>query len=148
MEVGKMLNMKVNNIIYFFFFFQAEDGIRDLAVTGVQTCALPISSGQRDHGHQLPALVGGNLALEQGRQLVTVVALAGGLFFASDDLRQLAPERRALLTNPEVLSLAGGPPALPDWEPDETGHPATHWRRDDLLAVFHWTSVGPEGRVR
>src|SRR5205809_3387224 len=28
---------------FFFFFFQAEDGIRDVAVTGVQTCALPIS---------------------------------------------------------------------------------------------------------
>src|SRR5215203_3374641 len=28
----------------FFFFFQAEDGIRDIGVTGVQTCALPISS--------------------------------------------------------------------------------------------------------
>src|SRR5256884_5731199 len=27
------------------FFFQAEDGIRDVAVTGVQTCALPISHG-------------------------------------------------------------------------------------------------------
>src|SRR5258707_8313085 len=29
---------------YFFFFFQAEDGIRDIGVTGVQTCALPISN--------------------------------------------------------------------------------------------------------
>src|SRR6267378_699302 len=29
------------------FFFQAEDGIRDLYVTGVQTCALPISRGGR-----------------------------------------------------------------------------------------------------
>src|SRR6266496_4670697 len=29
--------------MFFFFFFQAEDGIRDLYVTGVQTCALPIS---------------------------------------------------------------------------------------------------------
>src|SRR5205807_6563127 len=28
----------------FFFFFQAEDGIRDYKVTGVQTCALPISA--------------------------------------------------------------------------------------------------------
>src|SRR5258707_14918076 len=27
-----------------FFFFQAEDGIRDIGVTGVQTCALPISA--------------------------------------------------------------------------------------------------------
>src|SRR5690554_7260312 len=29
---------------FFFFFFQAEDGIRDADVTGVQTCALPISN--------------------------------------------------------------------------------------------------------
>src|SRR2546429_6082695 len=29
-------------LLMFFFFFQAEDGIRDVAVTGVQTCALPI----------------------------------------------------------------------------------------------------------
>src|SRR5256885_11393611 len=28
--------------VYYFFFFQAEDGIRDYKVTGVQTCALPI----------------------------------------------------------------------------------------------------------
>src|SRR3712207_7584412 len=28
--------------VVFFFFFQAEDGIRDIGVTGVQTCALPI----------------------------------------------------------------------------------------------------------
>src|SRR5215475_2251030 len=31
-------------VMFFFFFFQAEDGIRDFHVTGVQTCALPISS--------------------------------------------------------------------------------------------------------
>src|SRR4030066_566556 len=31
--------------MWFFFFFQAEDGIRDSSVTGVQTCALPIWSG-------------------------------------------------------------------------------------------------------
>src|SRR2546429_3256815 len=30
-------------VVLGFFFFQAEDGIRDVAVTGVQTCALPIS---------------------------------------------------------------------------------------------------------
>src|SRR6266496_5291078 len=34
---------------FFFFFFQAEDGIRDLYVTGVQTCALPIYRAAR-HG--------------------------------------------------------------------------------------------------
>src|SRR2546430_8925344 len=31
-----------DHLSYVFFFFQAEDGIRDLTVTGVQTCALPI----------------------------------------------------------------------------------------------------------
>src|SRR5437588_5589702 len=31
---------------FFFFFFQAKDGIRDHCVTGVQTCALPISGGR------------------------------------------------------------------------------------------------------
>src|SRR5207253_4553940 len=32
--------------VFFFFFFQAEDGIRDGHVTGVQTCALPIYPGE------------------------------------------------------------------------------------------------------
>src|SRR5690348_17784654 len=32
--------------LFFFFFFQAEDGIRDGRVTGVQTCALPISQNR------------------------------------------------------------------------------------------------------
>src|SRR6266542_3617169 len=35
-------------VFFFVFFFQAEDGIRDATVTGVQTCALPISIGQLD----------------------------------------------------------------------------------------------------
>src|SRR2546429_4292188 len=35
-----------------YFFFQAEDGIRDVAVTGVQTCALPISRGEFEIGIQ------------------------------------------------------------------------------------------------
>src|SRR5258706_8764078 len=44
-------------LFVFFFFFQAEDGIRDWSVTGVQTCALPISELKNrlrracDHGH-------------------------------------------------------------------------------------------------
>src|SRR5262249_59225175 len=36
----------------FFFFFQAEDGIRDWSVTGVQTCALPIFLAQVDQVHR------------------------------------------------------------------------------------------------
>src|SRR3979490_3552504 len=46
----------------FFFFFQAEDGIRDKLVTGVQTCALPICSG---HGGR-----GGRRTARHGRSVV------------------------------------------------------------------------------
>src|SRR5256885_5734410 len=38
-------------VLLFFFFFQAEDGIRDYKVTGVQTCALPISGRLRSRPH-------------------------------------------------------------------------------------------------
>src|SRR5437764_9465723 len=51
------------------FFFQAEDGIRDTSVTGVQTCALPISdqlSGLGDGGVPLRPVVG----IEDGRLLL------------------------------------------------------------------------------
>src|SRR5256886_12792781 len=51
-----LLALELYVSLCFFFFFQAEDGIRDLTVTGVQTCALPISlatmsSLQRFRGH-------------------------------------------------------------------------------------------------
>src|SRR5712671_1295665 len=50
----------------FFFFFQAEDGIRDDLVTGVQTCALPISLRRFGLGEDLPtlAVVGGSQGAE------------------------------------------------------------------------------------
>ena len=38
-------NYRILMFFYVFFFFQAEDGIRDIGVTGVQTCALPICCG-------------------------------------------------------------------------------------------------------
>src|SRR5919205_2854093 len=44
MDIGSCLPQ----IFIFFFFFQAEDGIRDHCVTGVQTCALPISPVQQE----------------------------------------------------------------------------------------------------
>src|SRR5256885_8735899 len=41
----------ITSYVLFFFFFQAEDGIRDYKVTGVQTCALPISATCRRRRH-------------------------------------------------------------------------------------------------
>src|SRR2546430_9362328 len=44
--------------VYIFFFFQAEDGIRDLTVTGVQTCALPICFTKRRIPSSCPYMKG------------------------------------------------------------------------------------------
>src|SRR3712207_9573186 len=47
----------------FLIFFQAEDGIRDIGVTGVQTCALPISGRVGGHGlDPSPSAAGGSLS--------------------------------------------------------------------------------------
>src|SRR2546428_6552184 len=54
--------MTCRSTVFFFFFFQAEDGIRDLIVTGVQTCALPIFEFARptiQEGFDRPARQGG-----------------------------------------------------------------------------------------
>src|SRR6266700_5516048 len=89
----------------FFFFFQAEDGIRDFHVTGVQTCALPISPGRADFpgGGMTRRDDGKTRALAASRTLnprpekVTDPAFAPGSFFDPADLVQVKYEmvRRA-----------------------------------------------------
>src|SRR2546425_1514659 len=57
--------------LWIFFFFQAEDGIRDKLVTGVQTCALPIS---RRPGHHLDAQNLLGRAVEDELEVAAVLA--------------------------------------------------------------------------
>src|SRR2546427_6730255 len=66
-----------------FFFFQAEDGIRDLTVTGVQTCALPICQGGGicDVGDK-----GFGALLDKPRQALRVPANHADLFTALQQL--------------------------------------------------------------
>src|SRR5437867_2347723 len=79
-EIEKMLN-NVIFFVFFLFFFQAEDGIRDRTVTGVQTCALPICVGRFAlHGGQRRGAVrrlGGlkPLRLQQGAHHLADVGL-------------------------------------------------------------------------
>src|SRR5256886_5767225 len=83
-----------------FFFFQAEDGIRDLTVTGVQTCALPISltsqelqqsrdirAGQRYRGFA-------PLQLEEGLQLAKITPIPRHRVRGESPLRERSEERR------------------------------------------------------
>src|SRR6266566_7621204 len=68
--------------IFFFFFFQAEDGIRDYKVTGVQTCALPISPsweyGLAEGGPIIPDKAHFFLTYERKTLSLQNVVLPGG----------------------------------------------------------------------
>src|SRR2546422_11559275 len=64
--------------LFFFFFFQAEDGIRDVAVTGVQTCALPICAGRRPDPRPAPQCAGGVRGAGAARGRVARAPRAGG----------------------------------------------------------------------
>src|SRR5207249_7639373 len=70
-------NLKMSLDVLVFFFFQAEDGIRDRNVTGVQTCALPIlgtwKRGTFRVSQRVPDLAG---------VLTTETKLTGGLIDA------------------------------------------------------------------
>src|SRR6266496_1731528 len=88
-----------------FFFFQAEDGIRDLYVTGVQTCALPIwppaapGTGRPPHSRSRgasrgpPPLVAAGSAVVGGDQAVPVAI----------------GEATGLATRPEAAQTTSGP---------------------------------------
>src|SRR5206468_6786727 len=65
-------------LLFFFFFFQAEDGIRDLIVTGVQTCALPILIRAAEaRGQQL--VVGHSHSFEPPIRKIREIAQSGAL---------------------------------------------------------------------
>src|SRR5690349_22942646 len=90
---------------FFFFFFQAEDGIRDLYVTGVQTCALPISLVQVPEADR--ARVRGQARL--GHELARV-AIEGGDAHVRNETVDRRPEQigRASCRERVEISVGGG----------------------------------------
>src|SRR5690349_16268858 len=76
--------------LLFFFFFQAEDGIRDLYVTGVQTCALPIFESEL-FGHVRGAFTGATTT-KKGK-----FALADGGTIFLDEIGTLNPTLQSKL---------------------------------------------------
>src|SRR3712207_3722753 len=88
------------------FFFQAEDGIRDIGVTGVQTCALPISAPR------LPTPLTGNREPDLGPLLDSGHALAGilqaGQLVVLESTTYPGTTRERLLPVLEESGLAAG----------------------------------------
>src|SRR2546430_3994234 len=82
MRVSTVDDYVISQLI--FFFFQAEDGIRDLTVTGVQTCALPIF-GQHEH-----AEADGVVAVEAQQARVIFRAELGAADVLERDQRAVA----------------------------------------------------------
>src|SRR2546426_12051867 len=72
-------------VCYSFFFFQAEDGIRDYKVTGVQTCALPISLEAAFGRGPGVVVIAGTGSIAYGRNAAGQTARAGGWGFAISD---------------------------------------------------------------
>src|SRR2546426_726212 len=93
-------------LCYFFFFFQAEDGIRDYKVTGVQTCALPIYDAP-------PARTRGGRARLRGLGMKRAARIepagartlrAGATWPARGDLRTLARQGNLIPVCREILA--------------------------------------------
>src|SRR2546421_4761523 len=88
------------DVIVFFFFFQAEDGIRDLIVTGVQTCALPIfkisiaSFSTSTVKRNVPEDSASDIRASAGRSAICVQARASSTTFDAGALPARSEERR------------------------------------------------------
>src|SRR2546422_148099 len=78
----------------FFFFFQAEDGIRDVAVTGVQTCALPIAPPRGGDGRAGLVREG---ALGEGGRAPRIRAASAGCSPSPLGARNGRPDRNRYL---------------------------------------------------
>src|SRR5688500_3687646 len=99
--------------MFIFFFFQAEDGIRDYKVTGVQTCALPISECTVLHGLFQNAIRGADDAHVGVDRDVAADALEAPLLNHAQDLRlhghielaDLIEEDRAAVRELELAEL-------------------------------------------
>src|SRR6266511_5965008 len=96
--------------IVFFFFFQAEDGIRDFHVTGVQTCALPISRAV-GLGHRGPGSSEG--AFERGRPRDRARVDRGRRPGALTAQAQEVPPPLGRRGRPDPLRLGASPRSIP-----------------------------------
>src|SRR2546423_5668759 len=80
---------------FLFFFFQAEDGIRDKLVTGVQTCALPILAGEHSTPPNAHRPVGGPGADNHGATCASTRAAISSRPLTRSEERRVGKECRS-----------------------------------------------------
>src|SRR6266511_4443003 len=85
--------------MFFVFFFQAEDGIRDFHVTGVQTCALPISGIDFEPGAP-PGSVSGELGLRRFLEERVHAFVVTSDKEGPDSLERELPEAEIVISEP------------------------------------------------
>src|SRR3712207_7517863 len=95
------------------FFFQAEDGIRDIGVTGVQTCALPILTNKSNNEiYVVTAQSAPNVMQEIGRLREIAFRSAGGGTGKSVDIDEFDMMeggcKQLVVWNPEAEEIIGG----------------------------------------
>lgn len=105
------------------------------------------------------------LTPDEARVMITIAALSGGVFMLSDDLETLPSDRLALLRNPNVLALVGGPAAEPvhlfaapereakdHWFAFPQELPPLWVRPEDdggaIVAVYNWSDQERPHRLR
>jgi len=104
------------------------------------------------------------LTPDEARLMITIAALSGGIFMLGDDLETLPADRLALLRNPNVLGLVGGPAAepvhlfsAPEREAQDHWFAFPHelpplWVRRDqdgtaVVAVYNWSDTARPYRL-
>src|SRR2546426_1242114 len=90
-------------VFFFFFFFQAEDGIRDYKVTGVQTCALPISNLAIVGSHSTNGVAAIHSALLRSTTVKDLAEMFTERF--GNKTNGVTPRRWMLLANPALAGL-------------------------------------------
>src|SRR5258706_8611650 len=92
---GGLFSIQLDLLLFLGFFFQAEDGIRDWSVTGVQTCALPIYQQALVLDSANPRASAGLESLRIERRHRALLAEADESFKKGDDPSAYAKVKRS-----------------------------------------------------
>src|SRR5256885_7619306 len=126
-----------------FFFFQAEDGIRDYKVTGVQTCALPICAAVKSLDPQVLEIIGGEQTELHGSRNDETVDRFAWIYVACQRGLNCSATSRWAKDCPEDCDVSSPEGIIMAWSRDEW--PAVQQRAREINAKLDagkWDELG------